>query len=158
MFKVVFIIFSKPTGKYLCKSLCVGVSFSYSNLYFEFFYKLFQAATLQQKDSSKGSCKFWKFFEISYRTPKCKYFWSFRSLWDLTSALKKLFLLFHWDSCPCAALRKLHTREVGTGTQDPRTQEFTVCLWGGTLRWDAGSGHYGRTLRSDPTWDPQVES
>ena len=27
VFKVVFIIFSKFTGKYLCKSLCVGVSF-----------------------------------------------------------------------------------------------------------------------------------
>ena len=27
MFKVVFIIFPKPTGKYLCKILCVGISF-----------------------------------------------------------------------------------------------------------------------------------
>ena len=56
VFKVVFIIFSKPTGKYLCKSLSVGISESLchfwescppSNFYFGFFYKLFQAAALQ---------------------------------------------------------------------------------------------------------------
>ena len=77
--KVVFMIFSKPTGKYLCKSLCVGISESLchfwescppSNFYFGFFYKLFQAAALQQKDPSKGFCKFWELFEISYRTRK----------------------------------------------------------------------------------------
>ena len=48
-----------------------------SNLYFGFFYKLFQAATLQQKNSNKGPCKFWNNFEVSYRTPKGKYFCSF---------------------------------------------------------------------------------
>ena len=76
VFEVVFIIFSKPRGKHF--SVYTSLLDKVAQLTFTLaFYKLFQAATLQQKDSSKGFCIFWKIFAISYRTPKSKYFCSF---------------------------------------------------------------------------------
>ena len=76
VFEVVFIIFSKPRGKHF--SVYTSLLDKVAQLTFTLaFYKLFQAATLQQKDSSKGFCIFCKIFAISYRTPKSKYFCSF---------------------------------------------------------------------------------
>ena len=106
VFEVVFIIFSKPRGKHF--SVYTSLLDKVAQLTFTLaFYKLFQAATLQQKDSSKGFCKFLRFLT---EHPKANTFVPFRSLWDFTTTV---FLLFHWDSCPCATLRKRHSRKVG---------------------------------------------
>ena len=86
---------------------------------------------------------------------KANTFVPFRSLWDFTTALKTVFLLFHWDSGPCATLRKLDTGKVG-----PRTLWWdpTAESWARTLRCNPGLGSYGRTLRWDPTVGPSSKT
>ena len=83
MFKVVFLTFSKPTGKYLFKSLCVGVAFRCDKvapkIFTLAFFKLFQAVTLQKRTLARVPVTFEKVLRFLAEHPKTNTFVPFRS-------------------------------------------------------------------------------
>ena len=89
----------------MCKSLRVGVSFLIKLTELSFISHYMRQLYNKRTPAMALPCKFWKFFEISSRTPTGKYFCHFRPLWDFTTALKTVavFLLLRCDGCPCAA-------------------------------------------------------
>ena len=69
-----------------------------------------------KKTLARVPVNFENFLRFLTEHPKTNTFVPFRSLWNFTSAPKEVFLLFYWDSCPCAAKQKRRSRKVEPGT------------------------------------------
>ena len=73
MFKVVFIIFSKPTGKYFSVKASLFDKIAQVTFTLAFFISYSRLQLYNKRTLASVSVNFEKNFEISYRTPKSNF-------------------------------------------------------------------------------------
>ena len=94
MFKVLFIIFSKPKGKHFSGKASLFDKITQVTFTLAFFISYSRLHLYNKRTLASVSVNFEKNFEISYRTPKSNFI-PYRPLLDFTTALKRVFILFH---------------------------------------------------------------